>query len=82
MIRIKEHLSEIRNPRASEKSNITRHISQCNGGHTSYFSAFQSEIRGGDLMNLLPRREVFWIFHLQTRLPLGLNYEFNVTCYT
>ncbi|OCT57352.1 hypothetical protein XELAEV_18003619mg [Xenopus laevis] len=38
-------------------------------------------VRGGDHLRLLERREVFWIFHLGILLPLGLNYEFVVTCY-
>ncbi|OCT59575.1 hypothetical protein XELAEV_18000997mg [Xenopus laevis] len=38
--------------------------------------------RGGDFWTKLRKKEVYWIFHLQTRLPLGLNYTFDVTCYT
>lgn len=37
--------------------------------------------RGGDLFRTLCRREVFWIFSLNTRLPLGLKFEWDVSHY-
>ncbi|OCT79926.1 hypothetical protein XELAEV_18026740mg [Xenopus laevis] len=64
--RICEHLSQIKNPKAKEKSNITRHFAQCNGSDVVYFS-----VQG-----------IEKIFYLHTRLPFGLNYEFDVTCFT
>ncbi|OCT80488.1 hypothetical protein XELAEV_18027300mg [Xenopus laevis] len=84
---IREHLSQIKNPKAVEKSNITRHFSQCNRSDLSCFSVQGIEkvrlgSRGGDLAGLLAKRELFWIFYLHTRLPLDLNYEFDVTCLT
>ncbi|OCT96155.1 hypothetical protein XELAEV_18013838mg [Xenopus laevis] len=85
--RIREHLSQIKNPKTVEKSNITRHFSRCNGSDVAYFSVQGIEkvrlgSRGGNLAGLLAKRELFWIFYLHTRLPLGLNYEFDVTCFT
>ncbi|XP_041420379.1 uncharacterized protein LOC121394196 [Xenopus laevis] len=85
--RIREHLSQIKNPKTVEKSNITRHFSKCNGSDVAYFSVQGIEkvrlgSRGGNLAGLLAKRELFWIFYLHTRLQLGLNYEFDVTCFT
>ncbi|OCT92649.1 hypothetical protein XELAEV_18015707mg [Xenopus laevis] len=85
--RIREHLSQIKNPKTIEKSNITRHFSRCNGSDLAYFSVQGIEkvrlgSRGGNLAGLLAKRELFWIFYLHTRLPLGLNYEFDVKCFT
>ncbi|OCT88862.1 hypothetical protein XELAEV_18017492mg [Xenopus laevis] len=82
----RDHISQIKNPRTAEKSNITRHFAICNGGDIDDFSIqgierVRLEVRGGDQLRLLERREVYWIFHLGTCLPLGLNYEFDVTCY-
>ncbi|OCT65992.1 hypothetical protein XELAEV_18042246mg [Xenopus laevis] len=66
----------------AERSNVTKHFTQCNCGDIAYFSVQGIEkvrlgIRGGDPMRIFAKREVFWIFHLRTRLPLGLNYEFE-----
>ncbi|OCT97763.1 hypothetical protein XELAEV_18009991mg [Xenopus laevis] len=36
--RITKHLSQIKNSRAAEGSNVTRHFAKCNGGDTSFFS--------------------------------------------
>ncbi|OCT85205.1 hypothetical protein XELAEV_18023370mg [Xenopus laevis] len=35
--RIREHLSQIKNSKALEKSNITRHFAQCNGNDIGFF---------------------------------------------
>ncbi|OCT94642.1 hypothetical protein XELAEV_18012324mg [Xenopus laevis] len=85
--RIREHLSQIKNPKTVEKSNITRQFSRCNGSDKACFSVQGIEKvrlgnRGGNLAGLLAKRELFWIFYLHTRLPLGLNYEFDVTGFT
>ncbi|OCT95527.1 hypothetical protein XELAEV_18013213mg [Xenopus laevis] len=64
--RIREHLSQIKNPKQ-----LKRGIKKVRLGS-----------RGGNLAGLLAKRELFWIFYLHTRLPLGLNYEFDVTCFT
>lgn len=37
--------------------------------------------RGGDRFRLLCKREVYWIFILNTRIPLGLNFEWDVSHY-
>ncbi|OCT94580.1 hypothetical protein XELAEV_18012257mg [Xenopus laevis] len=84
--RIREHLSQIKNSKAVEKY-ITRHFAQCNESDPSCFSVQGIEKvrlgrRGGDSAGLLAKRELFWIFYLHTCLPLGLNYEFDVTCFT
>ena len=37
--------------------------------------------RGGDIDNLLLRRELFWIDFLGTMAPIGLNDEFDIRPY-
>lgn len=36
---------------------------------------------GGGKFHLLCKREVFWIFSLNTRIPLGMNFEWDVSYY-
>lgn len=36
-------------------------------------------VRGGDRFQLLCKREVLWIFSLDTRIPRGLNFEWDVS---
>ncbi|OCT72143.1 hypothetical protein XELAEV_18035109mg [Xenopus laevis] len=84
--RIREHINQVSNIKLSSKTNVTRHFQKCNNSNLKYFSIqgieqIKTGIRGGDLLMKLKKREVYWIFHLQTRLPLGLNYTFDVTCY-
>ncbi|OCT57287.1 hypothetical protein XELAEV_18003724mg [Xenopus laevis] len=84
--RIREHINQVSNIKLSSKTNVTRHFQECNNSNLKYFSIqgieqIKTGIRGGDLLMKLKKREVYWIFHLQTRLPLGLNYTFDVTCY-
>lgn len=33
---------------------------------------------GSDIHHKLLEREVWWIFNLQTRIPVGLNFQYNV----
>lgn len=35
--------------------------------------------RGGEEFRILCKKEVFWIFILNTRKPFGLNFEWDVT---
>ena len=37
--------------------------------------------RGGDLENLLSKREHYWIYHLKTLTPHGLNVEYDLRCF-
>ncbi|OCT72372.1 hypothetical protein XELAEV_18035350mg [Xenopus laevis] len=75
--RIREHINQVSNIKLSNKTNVTRHFYECNGSNLQYLSIqgieqIKTGIRGGDLLMKLKKREVYWIFHLQTRLPLGL----------
>ncbi|XP_041424610.1 uncharacterized protein LOC121395346 isoform X1 [Xenopus laevis] len=38
-------------------------------------------VRGGDLQKKIDQREVYWIFTLKTRLPQGLNSDWEVSCF-
>ena len=38
--------------------------------------------RGGDLDNLLLKREAAWIFNLKTLAPFGLNVDFDLSCHS
>ncbi|OCT90286.1 hypothetical protein XELAEV_18018898mg [Xenopus laevis] len=83
--RIREHINHINNTKCSNKTN-TRHFMECNNSNLKYFSVqgiehVKTGIRGGDIVPRLRKREVYWIFYLQTRLPLGFNFTFDVTSF-
>lgn len=35
--------------------------------------------RGGNKFRLLCKREIYWIFHLNTRKPIGMNFEWDIS---
>ena len=81
--RIGEHKSNIRNH--DEKSPVARHFND--KGHTVSSLRFQGiEVvstprRGGDREKLLLRREAWWIDHLRTEFPYGMNEELLLGCF-
>lgn len=79
-VRIRRHLSDISNINAVNMSAASRHfVTEHNRNVSSFkFSAIEKVKvghRGGDTKKLLLVREAFWIFHLHTRHPWGLNYR-------
>ncbi|OCT69435.1 hypothetical protein XELAEV_18040746mg [Xenopus laevis] len=57
------------------------HFKECRYFSVQGIEQVKTGVRGGDLLTLLHKRTVYWIFYLQTRLPLGFHFIFHVTCY-
>ena len=78
--RIAEHRSTIRN--GDEKSPVALHFKQAHHNVSSLrylgIEKVQRPRRGGDIDNLLLRRELWWIHYLKTMAPIGLNEEFDI----
>ena len=78
--RIAEHRSTIRN--GDEKSPVALHFKQAHHNVSSlrYLGIEKVHLprRGGDIDNLLLRREVWWIHYLKTMAPIGLNEDFDI----
>lgn len=79
-VRISEHRSSIRNK--DPKSPVAVHFSTANHNVSSlrYFGIelLQPFRRGGDINSQLLKREVFWIYTLDTMSPKGLNEAFDL----
>lgn len=81
--RLHDHLYDIEKDRLT---NVARH---CNSVHHKDVSnlfiqgieRIVTPVRGGDMFQLLCKREVYWIFSLNTRIPAGLNFEWDVSHY-
>ncbi|MEE6473576.1 hypothetical protein FKM82_010091 [Ascaphus truei] len=63
---------------------VSKHFTECGQGGINNFSflgieSVISKSRVGDHINLLDRREAYWIFTLQTRFPMGLNIDWQLT---
>ncbi|XP_053574929.1 uncharacterized protein LOC128664189 [Bombina bombina] len=79
--RIREHISNIKNGKLTTP--LVQHFKIC---HQTSIKSFRWTIieqvktnkRGGDRERLLEKREVFWIHRLRTRVPEGLNSEFDL----
>lgn len=64
--------------------NVAKHFNMCHDGNISamrvqVIDKIEVPKKGGDIFIFLCRREVYWIFHLQTRIPRGLNFEWDVS---
>ncbi|OCT58558.1 hypothetical protein XELAEV_18001998mg [Xenopus laevis] len=73
--RLLEHLRDIR--RKSQKSSVAKHFNLIHNGDLS-LKMFVIEhvtlgIRGGDIDRVLLRKELRWIYELDTKWPQGLN---------
>ena len=81
--RISEHRSNIRlkNP----KSPVAQHFSKMghNVAQLRYIGIERVPLprRGGDIHNLLDRREAYWIYQLRTLQPDGLNEDFELSAF-
>lgn len=78
--RISEHRSNIRNH--DQKSPVALHFSQAqhNVSTLKYIGIEQVHLpkRGGNIDNILLKREAFWIYTLDTLSPRGLNEDFDL----
>lgn len=78
--RIAEHRSTIRN--GDEKSPVAVHFKQAKHNVSSLRYLGIEKVhyprRGGDIDNLLLKREVWWIDYLKTMAPVGLNEDFDI----
>lgn len=57
---------------------IAKHFNKCHGGESAVIQVIEGAKclkRGGDVFRLISKREVFWIFQIQTRRPMGLNFR-------
>lgn len=81
--RFYEHVYSVQK---NKTTNVARHF---RGFHAGYTSAMKVQViekirtpeRGGDIFRTLCHKAVFWIFLLQTRIPSGLNFEWDVSHY-
>ena len=78
--RITEHRSAIR--RRDPSSPVAVHFNK--EGHTASsfhymgIEAVKCPRRGGDIDTLLLRRELFWVYTLNTLSPNGINEDFSI----
>ncbi|OCT91777.1 hypothetical protein XELAEV_18014832mg [Xenopus laevis] len=82
--RIREHVSSI--TKENCVTPVAKHFAECNNRDVSYLSVIAIDkitlnIRGGNVTSDLLRKEAKWIFHLGTKQPLGLNYDFDISCF-
>lgn len=81
--RLYDHLFDIEKNRPT---NVAKHWNLIHFKDTSSLSIQGIEKivtpkRGGDRFRMLCKREVFWIFSLHTRIPHGLNFEWDISHY-
>lgn len=65
-------------------ANIVRHFNEAHGDNIMFIriqaiEKVYTSRRGGDAFRLLCKCKVHWIFHLKTRIPEGLNFEWHRT---
>ncbi|OCT94206.1 hypothetical protein XELAEV_18011874mg [Xenopus laevis] len=81
--RMRQHIHSIE----SLSNSTTRHFLECsdfdiNNLKIQGIEKFYQSPRGSHKMSKLRHREAYWIFTLDTRQPRGLNFQFDVACYT
>lgn len=81
--RMYDHLHDIEKDRLT---NVAKHWILVHHKDVSSLSIqgiekIMTPVRGGDKFQLLCKREVYWIFSLNTRIPSGLNFEWDVSHY-
>ena len=78
--RISEHRSTIRNKVIT--SPVAVHFAEAGHNVSTLrycgIESIQPPRRGGDIKNILLKRELFWIHTLQTLAPKGLNEEYDI----
>lgn len=79
--RLYDHLYDIEKDHAT---NVARHWNSVHHKDTSSLviqgiDKIVKLPRGGDKFSILCKREVHWIFFLNTRCPSGLNFEWDVS---
>lgn len=79
--RFYEHVHSINK---NKSTNVAKYFNHHHGGDkASLMVQVTDKIRvpnrAGDAFRSLCRREVYWIFYLQTRIPMGLNFEWDVS---
>lgn len=82
-VRIAEHTSDISHKRTAV-SGAAKHFIEHHEASLSSFQFFGLEkvtrpSRGGNWVHKLFLREAFWIFHLNTRYPCGLNFRTDLS---
>ncbi|XP_063782381.1 uncharacterized protein LOC134932160, partial [Pseudophryne corroboree] len=80
-LRIQEHARNIKNKITTHA--IYRHFHEFHHSNPEDMTFKGIEIvnlgeRGGDILNKLSKREMFWIFELKTMAPLGFNEGFEI----
>ena len=81
--RIADHRSTIRN--GDDRSPVALHFKMAHHNVSSLryigIEKIQSPRRGGDIENLLLKKELWWIHFLKSMAPTGLNEEFDIRPY-
>lgn len=79
--RLYDHLYDIEKDRLTNvaKHWIFAHQKDVTSLHIQGIEKIVTPTRGGDRFQLLCKRKVYWIFSLNTRIPLGLNFEWDVS---
>lgn len=72
--------------KGEQSTNVACHFNSRHGGNLSFVQVqiiekVKTPWKGGDIFRRLCKREVFWIFKLRSRIPEGMNYEWDVTHY-
>lgn len=73
---------QICNTNSGNDTNLARHISQLQYSVSQRSNHWKNQLPCPRwIFSILCKREVYWIFKLDTGIPRGLNYEWNVTHY-
>lgn len=79
--RFQKHLHSVEK---NLSTNVAKHFNTYHGGEAALqvqaiYRIKVPKVGWEDAFRLFCRREVFWILHLQTRIPQGLNFEWDVS---